>query len=76
MVAPGVGHTTQLCVLPGHQGRGVGRGLMLASMYALNAQHASELSLTVTSSNVAAVQFYEKLGFQKLKTFVAGVWQG
>src|SRR5713226_5838851 len=24
-VAPGVGHTTQLCVLPGHQGHGFGR---------------------------------------------------
>ena len=26
MVAPGVGHTTQLCVLPGYQGRGLGSG--------------------------------------------------
>jgi ribosomal protein S18 acetylase RimI-like enzyme len=74
MVAPGVGHTTQLCVLPGHQGHGLGRRLMLASMDALKEQKASELSLTVTSSNDRAVKLYENLGFRKLKTFVAGVW--
>jgi ribosomal protein S18 acetylase RimI-like enzyme len=74
MVAPGVGHTTQLCVLPGHQGHGLGRRLMLASMDALKEQKASELSLTVTSSNDRAVKLYEDLGFRKLKTFVAGVW--
>ena len=76
MVAPGVGHTTQLCVLPGHQGHGLGRRMILASMDALNAMHATELSLTVTSSNAGAVQLYEKLGFQTLKTFIAGVWPG
>ena len=76
MVAAGVGHTTQLCVLPGHQGHGLGRRLMLASMDALKDQKASELSLTVTSSNERAVALYEELGFQKLKTFVAGVWAG
>ena len=74
IVAPGVGHTTQLCVLPGHQGHGLGRRLMLAAMDALKEQRASELSLTVTSSNEKAVKLYEELGFRKLKTFVAGVW--
>jgi ribosomal protein S18 acetylase RimI-like enzyme len=74
MVAPGVGHTTQLCVLPGHQGNGLGKRLMLASMDALKEQRASELSLTVTSSNEHAVRLYAGLGFKKLKTFVAGVW--
>jgi len=74
MVAPGVGHTTQLCILPGHQGRGLGKRLMQAAMNELAAMHAKELSLTVTSSNRGAVQFYEKIGFKTLKTFVAGVW--
>jgi ribosomal protein S18 acetylase RimI-like enzyme len=74
MVAPGVGHTTQLCVLPGHQGNGLGKRLMLASMDALKEQRANELSLTVTSSNEHAVSLYAGLGFKKLKTFVAGVW--
>ena len=75
MVAPGVGHTTQLCVLPGHQRHGLGRRLMLASMDALKEQKASELSLTVTSTNERAVKLYEGLGFRKLKTFIAGVWR-
>jgi len=30
-VSPGVGHTTQVCVLPGHQGQGLGRALMLTA---------------------------------------------
>ena len=30
-VAPGVGHTTQICVLPGYQGHGLGRMLMQTS---------------------------------------------
>ena len=46
---------------------------MLTSMDALKEQRASELSLTVTSSNERAVKLYEELGF-KSKTFVAGVW--
>jgi len=74
MVARGVGHTTQLCVLPGQQGHGLGKRLMLASMDALKKINGTELSLTVTSSNVGAVRLYEKLGFRTLKKFVAGVW--
>jgi mycothiol synthase len=76
MVAPGIGHTTQLCVLPGHQGLGLGRQLMQASMGALDEIKASELSLTVTSSNIGAVRLYESLAFNTMKTFVAGVWAG
>ena len=49
---------------------------MLASMDALKDQKATELSLTVTSSNERAVKLYQELGFVKLKTFVAGVWAG
>jgi ribosomal protein S18 acetylase RimI-like enzyme len=74
MVAPGIGHTTQLCVLPGHQGNGLGRQLMQASLEALHEIKASELSLTVTSSNTGAVRLYESLGFKAMKSFVAGVW--
>src|SRR6266566_5003907 len=34
-VSPGVGHTTQICVLPGYQGHGLGRMLMQTSADAL-----------------------------------------
>ncbi len=73
-VSPGVGHTTQLCVLPGYQGHGLGRMLMQTSAEALCSMKFRELTLTVTSENRAAVQLYENLGFHTIKSFTAGVW--
>jgi ribosomal protein S18 acetylase RimI-like enzyme len=73
-VSQGVGHTTQLCVLPGHQGNGLGRALMLTACDALRGLKFHELTLTVTSANHTAVHLYERLGFHTLKSFTAGVW--
>jgi ribosomal protein S18 acetylase RimI-like enzyme len=73
-ISPGVGHTTQVCVLPGYQGHGLGRMLMLTSAQALCEMKFKELTLTVTSENRSAVQLYEKLGFLTMRTFTAGVW--
>jgi ribosomal protein S18 acetylase RimI-like enzyme len=73
-VSPGVGHTTQICVLPGFQGHGIGRMLMQTSAEALRSMKFRELTLTVTSENRTAVQLYEKLGFRTIKSFTAGVW--
>jgi ribosomal protein S18 acetylase RimI-like enzyme len=73
-VSPGVGHTTQICVLPGFQGHGLGRMLMQTSAEALRSLKFRELTLTVTSENRTAVQLYEKLGFHTIKSFTAGVW--
>ena len=73
-VSSGVGHTTQICVLPGFQGHGIGRMLMQTSAEALRSMKFRELTLTVTSDNRTAVQLYEKLGFQTIKSFTAGVW--
>jgi ribosomal protein S18 acetylase RimI-like enzyme len=74
-VAEGVGHTTQVCVMPGHQHRGIGRLLMERSIEALRQRGYESLSLTVTASNRGAVGLYERLGFRTVKTFAAGVWQ-
>jgi ribosomal protein S18 acetylase RimI-like enzyme len=74
-VAEGVGHTTQICVMPGHQGHSIGRQLMENSILALRRRHFESLSLTVTSINKRAVELYEHLGFRTVKTFAAGVWQ-
>lgn len=74
-VAEGVGHTTQICVMPGYQGHGIGRHLMEAAVDALRSRRFRALSLTVTSRNAAAVHLYEDLGFRTIKTFAAGVWQ-
>jgi ribosomal protein S18 acetylase RimI-like enzyme len=73
-VAEGVGHTTQICAMPGYQGRGVGRRLMEASLRALRVRHFTTVSLTVTSGNERAVRLYETLGFETVKKFAAGVW--
>ena len=74
-VADGVGHTTQVCVMPGYQGSGIGRHLMEQSIQALRARNYEALSLTVTSTNRQAVELYERLGFKTVKEFAAGVWQ-
>lgn len=74
-VAEGVGHTTQICVMPGYQGSGIGRHLMEHSIQALRRRNYESLSLTVTSANKRAVELYERLGFRTVKKFAAGVWQ-
>ena len=74
-VATEVGHTTQVCVLPGYRGSGLGRRLMEKSIEALRRKKFKELSLTVTSANRSAVEVYERLGFHTRKTFAAGVWE-
>lgn len=74
-VAEGVGHTTQVCVMPGYQHCGIGRLLMERSIEALRQHGYDALSLTVTASNRAAVDLYERLGFHTVKAFSAGVWQ-
>jgi ribosomal protein S18 acetylase RimI-like enzyme len=74
-VQSGVGHTTQVCVLPGYQGHHLGRALMEASIQAQQRRRYEWLSLTVTAVNASAVQLYEHLGFKTIKKFAAGVWQ-
>jgi ribosomal protein S18 acetylase RimI-like enzyme len=73
-VDEGVGHTTQVCVMPGYQRHGIGRQLMERSIEALRRRNYDSLSLTVTSANPHAVGLYERLGFRTIKTFAAGVW--
>jgi ribosomal protein S18 acetylase RimI-like enzyme len=74
-VAPGVAHTTQICVMPGYQGHGLGSRLLTASIDALVAHRYTALSLTVTASNRQASRLYEQFGFRTVKNFAAGVWQ-
>jgi len=74
-VAERVGHTTQICVMPGYQGHGIGRALMESAIQALRRRRYDSLSLTVTSVNTSAVRLYEHLGFRTIKKFAAGVWQ-
>lgn len=47
---------------------------MQTSQDALRNLHYKELSLTVTAENRTAVHLYEQLGFERIKSFTAGVW--
>ncbi len=74
IVGPGSGHVTQLCVSPFHQGRGIGRQLLVATVEALVTHGCREISLTVTEENRSAVRLYQQLGFGILREFDANVW--
>lgn len=74
-VSHGVGHTTQICILPEYRKRALGRRLMAASIQAMRSMRYHALSLTVTAKNAPAIRLYEQIGFQTVKTFSAAVWQ-
>jgi diamine N-acetyltransferase len=61
--APGVFKLHKLYVLPGQQGRGLGRSMLQFIFGAINREGAQFLRLNVNRFNKAR-QFYEKLGFR------------
>lgn len=75
LVAPEVGHITQICVAPSHQGRGIGYELLRRSLEALAASGCRKASLTVTSANTGAIRLYQRMGFQTRRDFAAYVWE-
>jgi ribosomal protein S18 acetylase RimI-like enzyme len=74
-VAPAAGHITQVCVAPAQQGTRLGYELLRRSITALAAHGCRTVSLTVTSSNLAAIRVYERMGFRKRREFSAYVWE-
>lgn len=76
LVAFDVGHITQICVDPEWAGRRVGYELMRRALDALLRNGCRRASLTVTSSNQAAIALYERLGFRRHDVFEAFVWEG
>jgi ribosomal protein S18 acetylase RimI-like enzyme len=71
-----VGHVTQVCLLPEHRGRGLGKTLMMHCCRQLRRRNFAELSLTVTQANFPAVDLYKRLGFATKRVFDAFVWEG
>jgi ribosomal protein S18 acetylase RimI-like enzyme len=61
-------HIDSLVVLPRWQRRGVGRLLVGDAGDWARARHAAEVVLTVWAGNVAAVKFYDALGFRAVNT--------
>lgn len=73
-VGPEVGHITQICVLPGLRGRGLGTALVQRTAHAMHLDGRTEVTLTVTAENRGASQLYDRLGFKELKQFHALLW--
>ncbi len=76
LVAPEVGHITQICVGNWVRGSGVGYELLRQSLLALREAGCRKVSLTVTASNCDAVRLYERTGFVTRRRFFAYVWEG
>lgn len=75
-VKEGVGHVTQVCVVPEHRGAGTGEALLAAAAANLESRGFNALSLTVTEANRGAVELYRRLKFEQVKVFDAFVWEG
>jgi ribosomal protein S18 acetylase RimI-like enzyme len=75
LVAPDVGHITQVCVSPSARGTGLGYELVRQSLMALAVRGCQSVSLTVTQSNQTAVRLYERMGFTIRRNFAAYIWE-
>jgi ribosomal protein S18 acetylase RimI-like enzyme len=75
-VKEGVGHVTQVCVVPEHRGARTGEALLAAAAANLESRGFNALSLTVTEANRRAVELYRRLRFEQVKVFDAFVWEG
>lgn len=60
-----------LAVAPARRGEGIGRALVAAAEERL-AEHVPKLQLMVRTDNVAAVSFYERLGYERSEVTVLG----
>ncbi|MFB3923008.1 MAG: GNAT family N-acetyltransferase [Terriglobia bacterium] len=67
-------HVPQIAVAREFQNMNLGRRLMEMSFQQAARHGYEEITLTVTDLNAGAVRFYERLGFQTLRTFGAFVW--
>lgn len=61
-----------VCTLPGHQGRGLARRLMLKLIRRQMQRHETPF-LHVMSSNVGARQLYERMGFRNVREAIVRV---
>jgi ribosomal protein S18 acetylase RimI-like enzyme len=69
------GHITQLCVHPSYRRHGLARMMLSVAAFHFMRHGATEISLTVTESNVKAIDLYLSEGYAYAHTFDAAVWQ-
>ncbi|MGH9617212.1 MAG: GNAT family N-acetyltransferase, partial [Acidobacteriaceae bacterium] len=74
-VSAGVGHVTQVCVLPEFQRQGVGEKLLALCEGCLRADGCGAVTLTVTEQNSSAVSLYQRLGYRVRHRFDAMLWE-
>lgn len=75
IVAPEIGHITQLCIDPAVQGSGIGYELIRHSLVTLADHGCREASLTVTAENHSAINLYHQMGFRIMRDFSAYIWK-
>ena len=73
METGGLGVIVPLGVIPGYQGRGYGRFLLLSALHELARRGARHAQIGAWRTNEAAIQLYQSLGFlhQETITFLA-----
>jgi ribosomal protein S18 acetylase RimI-like enzyme len=76
MVAPDIGHITQICVAPNWRDTGLGYELLRRSLVGLSTAGCRSATLTVTASNRDAIRLYDRIGFETIRNFRAFVWEG
>lgn len=69
------GHITQICVRPRYRRCGLGRMLLHVAAAEFWRLGVSEISLTVTESNIKAVGLYQSEGYDCRHAFDAAVWK-
>lgn len=69
------GHITQVCVHPAYRRQGLARMLLSLAAFHFMRMGASEISLTVTESNIHAIELYLAEGYTCSHRFDAAVWQ-
>ena len=65
-VAAGEAHLLNVCIAPGHQGRGHGRRLLRGLERSARGQGARRVFLEVRPSNPAAIALYQDEGFNEI----------
>jgi len=63
-----------LAVAPSHQGSGYGRAMLSAAENWLTAHGTPKVELMVRETNMAAAQFYERLGYERQPVLTLGKW--
>ena len=63
-----IGAIQNVGIVPDHRGLGLGRALMLQSLFGFRRANLARVTLDVTAKNTPAVELYQSIGFQLVRT--------